>query len=165
MLTPWMCSPPSHQPLPRIPSVHISRWLLEKSGSSSLSIQTSSLPMVSQPPLVAWCFPRPHYGPWSSSLFQGPPPGSRQTCLCPAKFLKMEKAGIVRRSFSPWSSPLHMVPKPDGTWRPCGDFHCLNTATVPDRNPLPAVSDFYARISRSKFFQNLIFRRDISRFP
>ena len=27
-----------------------------------------------------------------------------------AEFLKMEKAGIV-----PWSSPLHIVPKPDGT--------------------------------------------------
>ena len=27
-----------------------------------------------------------------------------------AEFLKMEKAGIIRRSNSPWSLPLHMVP-------------------------------------------------------
>ena len=29
-----------------------------------------------------------------------------------AEFIKMEKAGIVVRSSSPWSSPLHMGPKP-----------------------------------------------------
>ena len=27
-----------------------------------------------------------------------------------AEFQKMEAAGIVRRSDSPWASPLHMVP-------------------------------------------------------
>ena len=39
-----------------------------------------------------------------------------------AEFERMEKASIVRRSNSPWSSALHMVPKPDSSWRPCGDF-------------------------------------------
>ena len=71
-----------------------------------------------------------------------------------AEFLKMKKAGIVRRSSSQWSSSLHMAPKPDGTWRPCGDFRCLNTATFPDRYPLPAVADFSTRIAGSIFFQN-----------
>ena len=33
-----------------------------------------------------------------------------------AEFQKMESAGIIRRSDSPWASPLHMVPKPDGSW-------------------------------------------------
>ena len=63
-----------------------------------------------------------------------------------AEFLKMEKAGIVRRSSSPWSSTLRMVSKPDGTWKPCGDMRGLNNTTVPDRYPLPAVADFSARI-------------------
>ena len=58
-----------------------------------------------------------------------------------AEFLKMEKAGIVCQSSSPWSIPLHIVPKPDGTWRPCGNFCHLNTATIPDRYPLPAIPD------------------------
>ena len=38
-----------------------------------------------------------------------------------AEFLDLEKQGIVRRSSSPWASPLHMVKKADGSWRPCGD--------------------------------------------
>ena len=64
-----------------------------------------------------------------------------------AKFLKMEKTGIIRHSSSTWSSPLYMVPKPDGTWRSFGDFRRHNTTTVPYRYPLPAAADFFARIA------------------
>ena len=37
--------------------------------------------------------------------------------LAPAKaeFEAMEEMGVIRRSNSPWSSPLHVVPKKDGS--------------------------------------------------
>jgi hypothetical protein len=62
------------------------------------------------------------------------------------EFLQMERDGIVRQSNSPWSSPLHMVRKPDGSLRPCGDYRRLNLVTVPDSYPLPNMLDFSERI-------------------
>jgi len=62
-----------------------------------------------------------------------------------ADFAKLEREGIIRRSSSTWSAPLHMVMKPDGTWRPCGDYRRLNLVTTPDSYPLPNIQDLSAR--------------------
>jgi hypothetical protein len=36
---------------------------------------------------------------------------------------------------------LHMVPKKDGSWWPCGDYCRLNLVTTPDKYPLPNMQD------------------------
>ena len=71
------------------------------------------------------------------------------------EFLKMEQLGIVRRSSSPWGSPLHCVKKPDGSYRPCGDYRRLNAATKKDRYTLPLLRDFTANLSGMKVFSTL----------
>jgi len=81
------------------------------------------------------------------------------------EFESMEKAGIVRRSTSPWSRPLHMVKKKDGSWRPCGDYRRLNNVTVPDRYPLPNIADFSSQLSGSKVFSKLDLQKGYYQVP
>jgi hypothetical protein len=68
------------------------------------------------------------------------------------EFLALEKAGIIRRSNSPWASPLHLVPKKDGSWRPCGDYRRLNAITIPDRYPLPNMQSLNDRMAGCTVF-------------
>ncbi len=70
------------------------------------------------------------------------------------EFLALEKAGIIRRSNSPWASPLHLVTKKDGSWRPCGDYHRLNAVTIPDRYPLPNMQSLNDRMAGCTVFKN-----------
>ena len=72
-----------------------------------------------------------------------------------AEFSKMEEAGIIRRSNSPWSSPLPIVPKPSGRWRPCGDYRLLNKMSTDDRYLLPRIQDFNSRIAGANIFSKI----------
>jgi hypothetical protein len=81
------------------------------------------------------------------------------------EFLKMEAAGIVRRSKSPWASPLHVVPKKDSTWRPCGDYHRLNDVTKDDRYPLPHIQSFNDRLCGKQVFSSLDLRKGYYQIP
>ena len=67
----------------------------------------------------------------------------------------MEKIGVCSKAASPWASPLHMTPKKDGTWRPCGAYRRLNLMTEPDNYAMPNISDLTSSIGTSRVFSKL----------
>ena len=102
----------------------------------------------------------------------GPPIFSKSHCLDPEKLAfaqvkisAMEKAGIIRHSISHCSSPLHMVCKKEGGWRPCGDYWRLNNVTIPDQYPLFNIADFASRISDSTVFSKLDLQKGYYQVP
>ena len=100
------------------------------------------------------------------------PVRARYRRLDPAKledakkeFKAMEEQGIVRRSNSNWASPLLMVKKKDGTWRPCGDYRQLNLATKPDLYPPPHMEDVAAQLHGMRIFSTLDLRKGYWQVP
>ena len=72
---------------------------------------------------------------------------------------------IVRKSSSPWSYPLHMVPKAPAGCRPFVNYHCLNDATTPDRYPVPYIQEFLAHLSGCKIFSNIDVIQGCNKIP
>ena len=67
----------------------------------------------------------------------------------------MLELGVIEPANGPWSSPMVLIKKKDGSVRFCVDYRRLNDVTVKDVYPLPRIDDVLDRLGGAKFFTML----------
>jgi len=77
----------------------------------------------------------------------------------------MIKVGTARPSSSPWSSPLHLAPKGENSWRPCGDYRALNARTIPDSYPVRHIHDFSYNLANCTIFYTIYLAKTYHQIP
>uniref|UniRef100_A0A5S6QWV2 RNA-directed DNA polymerase n=1 Tax=Trichuris muris TaxID=70415 RepID=A0A5S6QWV2_TRIMR len=68
---------------------------------------------------------------------------------------RMLQQGVIERASSPWSFPVVLAKKKNGSFRFCVDYRKLNDRTEKDVQPLPRIDDALDILSGSRWFSTL----------
>ena len=64
----------------------------------------------------------------------------------------MESIGVIEKANSPYSAPVVLVSKPDGSTRVCVDYRDLNKITVFDAEPIPDIEELFTKLAGKRYF-------------
>src|SRR3954451_15375718 len=93
------------------------------------------------------------------------PIAQRPYSMNPAELIELKKQlddmlrkGLIRRSASPWRSPVLFVDKKDGAIRLCTDYRKLNDVTIKNKYPLPKIEDLFDQLTGARVFSKIDLR-------
>lgn len=90
-------------------------------------------------PVDVWPYRYPHY----------------QKCEIELQVEAMLQKGLIQPSTNPFSSPVLLVRKHDGSWQFCVDYHALNSITMCDRFPIPTIDEHLDELGQARWFLKL----------
>jgi hypothetical protein len=71
---------------------------------------------------------------------------------------KLQEAGYLRPSSSPWGAPVLFVQKKDGSQRMCVEYRSFNDVTVKNKYLLPRIEDLFDRRRGARIFSKIDLR-------
>ncbi|GBG71752.1 hypothetical protein CBR_g9160 [Chara braunii] len=124
--------------------------LIEYQGAISVSDADIGLSVVVQHEIQTGNHSPIHCKPYRYSLTE------RKTAL--QRIREFEANGWIEPAIGPWSFPVVLVPKKNGSVRICIDYRKLNDITIKDVYPLPRIDDLLDAIGCANYFSKFDIR-------